>query len=135
MSEPSALTATPIAIAIVRRGSEVLVGTRPAHLPLGGRAEFPGGKCAPQETPEEAAVRECFEETGLLVYPKRKLCEVVCTYPHDRVHLTFVECAPVDQAEPQPPFCWIPIARLRECSFPQANEPVLRILEQEVGGT
>lgn len=33
---------------------------------------FPGGRLKPGETPEKAAVRECFEETGVKSQPIRK---------------------------------------------------------------
>lgn len=35
---------------------------------------LPGGKCEPGETPEECAVRECAEETGVLVNHLRLIC-------------------------------------------------------------
>jgi 8-oxo-dGTP pyrophosphatase MutT (NUDIX family) len=46
------------------------------HLLLGQDAEtglwtLPGGAIDPHEHPADAAVRECFEETGLLVRPER----------------------------------------------------------------
>ncbi len=38
---------------------------------------FPGGAIEPGETPEAAAVREAFEETGLHVELLRPLCQTV----------------------------------------------------------
>jgi mutator protein MutT len=120
-----------IAIAVVRWRQEVLVGFRASDVPLPGMAEFPGGKCLPQETPEEAAARECLEETGIAVRVRRRLCEVEHTYPHGHLHLTFVECEPIGTREPRPPFRWVPIRQLPELSFPEANAAVLRIVLHE----
>lgn len=125
-------TSVRIAVAVVLRGREVLVGIRPAYAPLAGYAEFPGGKCALQETVEQAAVRECFEETGLVVQARRILCQVEHSYPHGRVHVTFIECQALPLNEPRPPFKWVPISHLRQMKFPEANKPVLQILEQEM---
>ena len=37
---------------------------------------LPGGAIDPGEIPADAAVRECFEETGLFVHPERLLSSV-----------------------------------------------------------
>ncbi|MCS7167003.1 MAG: NUDIX domain-containing protein [Gemmatales bacterium] len=125
---------TPIAIAVVRRGNEVLVGVRPEDSPLAGFAEFPGGKCHPGEAPESAAVRECFEETGLHVQAVRRLCEVEHSYAHGRLYLTFIECEAVADAEPRGSFRWVAIPQLRHYRFPEANARVLAILQATGGG-
>lgn len=52
-----------IAIAVVQRGEQFLIGQRPLGVALAGLWEFPGGKVLPGESPEAAAVRECQEET------------------------------------------------------------------------
>jgi 8-oxo-dGTP diphosphatase len=118
----------PIAIAVVRSGNEVLVGIRPAQVPLAGLAEFPGGKCAPGESPEQAAVRECLEETGLAVHASRRLCEVEHAYPYGRLRLIFVECQLPDRQPPRPPFFWVPVHQLHQLPFPEANRTVLDLL-------
>jgi 8-oxo-dGTP pyrophosphatase MutT (NUDIX family) len=54
-------------VLIIRRDSrQVLAVTNPAH----GGWGLPGGKVEAGETPEQAAVRELAEETGLLVEDK-----------------------------------------------------------------
>ena len=50
-----------IALAVVRHDDSVLIGQRPAGVPLAGYWEFPGGKILDDETPQEAAARECRE--------------------------------------------------------------------------
>ena len=64
-----------IAVAVVQHAGTVLIGRRAPEAPLGGLWEFPGGKVGPDETPGEAAARECREETGLAVRIGRP-------YPH-----------------------------------------------------
>jgi ADP-ribose pyrophosphatase len=50
---------------IIPRGEDVLLVEQYRLLVHGISLEIPGGKMDPGETPAEAAVRECFEETGI----------------------------------------------------------------------
>ena len=63
--EPTSERPTLVAIAVVEHDGCFLVGVRPEGKPLAGFAEFPGGKVDHGETPEQAAIRECREESGL----------------------------------------------------------------------
>ena len=120
---------TQIAIAVVERDGHFLVGERPAGKPLAGYAEFPGGRVESGETPEQAAVRECFEETGLSVAVVRRYHDRRHDYAHDRVHLHFFACrtAGVD-TEPRFPFRWVSRADLKTLDFPEANLALLSML-------
>ncbi|MCO6457577.1 MAG: (deoxy)nucleoside triphosphate pyrophosphohydrolase [Pirellulaceae bacterium] len=118
-----------IAIAVVRHEGQVLIGQRPAGVPLAGLWEFPGGKLQPGESVEAAAVRECLEETGLEVLPESHLADISDQYAHGAVHLTFIACRPLDPAQtPAAPFRWVPLAELRDYEFPEANGSVLAML-------
>jgi mutator protein MutT len=119
-----------IGIAVVVREGRCLVGRRAAGTVLAGAAEFPGGKCRPDEPPREAAVRECLEETGLVVAAVRLLEQHVFDYPHGTVDLHFWLCEmdPATVADPAAPFAWIPLADLSRLPFPAANAGVLRTL-------
>jgi ADP-ribose pyrophosphatase YjhB (NUDIX family) len=62
----AAMTASIIpaaSVAILKAGRFLLV--KRGHPPAEGLFAFPGGKLEPGETPEQAARRELFEETGL----------------------------------------------------------------------
>jgi 8-oxo-dGTP diphosphatase len=96
---------------------------------LAGLWEFPGGKIEPGETPEDAAVRECREETGLAIEPLFRYPEHVQTYDHDRVSLHFIACRPLEaQPAPQPPFRWIARHELARYEFPSGNDQLLALL-------
>lgn len=121
---------TRIAIAVVEQDGRFLIGQRPEGVPLAGLWEFPGGKIEPGETAEQAAVRECREETGLDVQPLFHYQAATHEYAHGAVALTFIACGLVsgEQAEPQPPFRWVERGELGKYEFPQANRELIRQL-------
>lgn len=55
-----------VAHGVVRVGDRVLLLRRRDGRYLGGQWDVPGGTVEPGETPGDAAVRECAEETGLV---------------------------------------------------------------------
>lgn len=127
---------TPIAIAVVEQDGCFLIGQRPEGVPLAGLWEFPGGKIEPGETPEAAAVRECFEEAGIPVEAMSRYPQHVQPYEHDRVLLLFIACRPVGQAvsEPRVPFRWVPRVDLSRYEFPSGNRALLELLLATSGG-
>lgn len=120
-----------VAVAVLIRNGEVLVGVRPTGVPLAGYAEFPGGKVDDGESPAETAVRECAEETGLVVEVVRRLNETFHQYEHARLHLQFFQCELVKNDDPIHPFHWVSLSDLGNCTFPPANESVLDVLRAE----
>jgi len=127
-----------IGIAVVQQGDCFLVGTRPAGSALAGCAEFPGGKCEPDELPGACAVRECFEEAGLTVELVSQLATIPWSYPHGDVELHFWLCRCVGITEaaapplPLTPFRWIPRKQLQSESFPPANAAMIEQLSMGV---
>ena len=120
-------------MAVVVDDGRVLIGQRPAGVALAGLWEFPGGKIEPGESPAEAAVRECLEETGLVVTAAETLEETRHTYDHGTVHLYFVACKAHDASvSVQSPFRWVNRRELGACEFPAANTNLVRRLIEEV---
>lgn len=125
-----------VGIGLVRRDGHYLVRRRPPlpGSPMPGLWEFPGGKCEPGESPERAALRECFEETGLRVAVVERRRTLDHRYPHGHVELNYFDCIAEDpRAEPSPEsgFAWVRAAMLPDLDFPEANEPILRELAEE----
>ena len=123
----------PIAIAVVEHEGRFLIGQRPASAALAGYWEFPGGKIEPGETPAAAAIRECLEETGLVVEALFRYPTHVEEYGHGTVELHFIGCqvALPRILEPRQPFRWVARAELADLRFPAGNR---RVLEQVKGG-
>lgn len=121
MSEP-----IPIAVAVVREAGWVLIGQRPPGVPLAGFWEFPGGRVCPGETLEEAARRECREETGLDVRIGMPYRSIVHAYEHGLVELHFFAATPSEPGQvPSPPYRWVPLSELDKYRFPLANAGML----------
>ena len=98
---------------------------------MAGVWEFPGGKCEPGESPEDATVRECREEAGLVVAIERLRARFEHSYPHGSVELSYHDCRTVDpEAKPDTAsgFVWVLAADLSHYTFPGANEAIIAAL-------
>jgi len=121
--------ATLIAIAVVEHQGRFLIGQRPPGVPLAGLWEFPGGKVQADESAEQAAVRECFEETGLGVSVVSEYPQQLQQYDHDCVQLRFFRCELVDpHVEPLAPYRWVERKELGSYQFPEGNRAILKLL-------
>lgn len=120
-----------IGIAVVEHTGCYLIGIRGPDGPLRGYAEFPGGKCLPDESPEDCAVRECLEESHLPITIERLLLRRQFTYPHATVDLHFFLCHPREDSavrQDHNGFRWIPAHELPQLKLPEANAPVVALL-------
>ncbi|WP_029181903.1 NUDIX hydrolase [Streptomyces globisporus] len=85
-------TEVAVAAAIVARGARVLLVQR--RVTEGALSwQFPAGKIESGETPEEAAVRETQEETGLRVAPQKSLGHRVHPLTGREIH--YIACRSV----------------------------------------
>ena len=126
---PLQISCVDIAVAVVEHEGKFLIGLRTVGVALAGLWEFPGGKVESGETPAAAAVRECLEETGLSVHVTGQYPQVVHDYPHGRVRLHFLACAPAEPPRGLPQgFRWVLRTDLKQYSFPPANSAVIELL-------
>jgi ADP-ribose pyrophosphatase YjhB (NUDIX family) len=93
--------AKPTASALVIRDGQVLLGRRGIEPGL-GEWDIPGGFLEPWERPEEGAVRELAEETGLVVRTTELLTVLVDTYQGDVYTLNLYFLAEPVSGEPHP---------------------------------
>jgi mutator protein MutT len=118
-----------IAVAVVGHQGRFLIGQRPDGATLGGYWEFPGGKVEQGESPQEAACRECLEETGVAVRVVGEYLIVDHDYAHGALHIQFFACAPSDNVNELPArFRWVPRGELHHYRFPPANDRLLSLL-------
>ncbi len=81
------------------------------------------------ESPEEAAIRECREETGLVVSVVDKYEVTDFDYDHGKLRLHFFACEPSDPRQTiRNGFRWVRRGELSEYQFPPANKKLLSIL-------
>jgi 8-oxo-dGTP diphosphatase len=125
-----------IAVAVVEHEGRWLIGQREADRALPGFWEFPGGKIEPGETPAEAAMRECLEETGARVEVVGAYPETSHDYEHGAVHLHFLACRLIEQQRPLPArFRWVATGELASFTFPPANASLLALLAARTDAT
>lgn len=123
-----------IAVAIIWRNGRLFIQRRPDDGLLGGLWEFPGGKVEPGESPEQAAVREVAEETGMRIRLQESLGTVDHAYSHFRITLHAFhaqievpsKASPVDGAESSNRGRrWVLPEELDAYAFPTANRKLL----------
>ncbi len=131
---------TSVAIAVVEHEDQFLVGRRATNVPLGGFWEFPGGKLEEDEAPQQAAERECLEETGISVIATHCLAINLQQYDHGQIKLYFYACrlrildhlqdSGLDSPSSTPvsPYKWVSRHELASLEFPVGNKPVLELL-------
>ncbi len=108
--------------------------------------EFPGGRLKPEESPEQALIREFREETGFSICITRKITRTIHYYTHHKVILHCFHCIlpanshPADRAQqrtgaavlPSPPeltaaqqYRWVSFAELDQFAFPAGHRKLI----------
>ena len=83
---------TEVVAALIWNENKFLICQRPAHKARGLLWEFVGGKVEPQETMEQALVRECMEELDITVSVGEIFTQVIHEYPDILIRLTLFHC-------------------------------------------
>ena len=118
------------ACALIDADKRVLIAKRPEGKPMAGLWEFPGGKVEEEETPEDAIIRELYEELGIRV-TKPCLAPLTFTshnYLEFHILLALFVCrrwegTPVPREAQE--IKWVRANRLREYPMPPADEPLI----------
>ena len=121
------------AVALVDPDGRVLLAQRPDGKSMAGLWEFPGGKVEPDETPEDALIRELKEELDIETWDSCLAPLSFASHSYDDFHLLmplFV-CRKwngiVRGAEGQN-LKWVRANQLRDYPMPPADIPLIPVL-------
>ena len=121
------------AVALVDADGRVLLARRPPGKAMAGLWEFPGGKLAVGETPEQALIRELREELGIDTEQSCLAPLAFASHGYDDFHLLMplyvcrVWHGTVVPREGQE-LRWVRPARLRDFPMPPADAPLIPVL-------
>ena len=120
---------TEVVAALIWQDDKFMICQRPAHKARGLLWEFVGGKVEPEETKEQALIRECKEELNILLSVGDVFMDVVHEYPDLTVHLTLFNST-VFEGEPQTlehnDIQWILPSEIPNYEFCPADEEILK---------
>ena len=122
-----------VAVALVDADGRVLLARRPPGKAMEGLWEFPGGKLAAGETPEQALIRELREELGIDTEQSCLAPLAFASHGYDDFHLLMplyvcrVWNGTVVPKEGQE-LRWVRPSRLRDFPMPPADAPLIPVL-------
>src|SRR5690554_1261740 len=119
-----------VVAAVIRNAQQqILLALRPSDKHMGGLWEFPGGKCEANESPEQALMRELYEELKIVIENPQPLIQVRHDYPDLHVLLDVYEVRSFNGqahgAEGQQ-VRWVSPNALADYEFPAANRSIVR---------
>lgn len=121
------------AVALIDVDGRVLLARRPQGKSMAGLWEFPGGKLAAGETPEEALIRELKEELDIDVTRSCLAPIAFASHAYQDVHLLMPLFAcrvwkgmarPIEGQELK----WVFPAKMTALSMPPADQPLVALL-------
>ena len=125
---------TEVVAALIWEEDRFLACQRPAHKTRAVLWEFVGGKVEPNETKEEALVRECKEELDVTVQVEDVFMEVTHEYPDLTVHLTLFN-ARIAEGVPQKlehhDIRWMTVEEIDDFPFCPADVEILARLKEK----
>lgn len=125
---------TEVVAALIWDNGRFLACQRPAHKARGLLWEFVGGKVEPGETQQQALIRECREELGIVISVTDLFCQVIHSYPDITVRLSLYH-AIILQGTPQllehNALVWLRPEQIPEYDFCPADTEILDKIMQE----
>ena len=82
-----------VAAVIKDKQGKILITKRNLNKSQGGLWEFPGGKIEPNETKEQAIIREIKEELTVEIKVEKYIAQKIFNYPDKYVNLIALECS------------------------------------------
>lgn len=120
---------TEVVAALIRENGKFLICQRPVTKSCALLWEFVGGKVEQGETKEQALVRECREELGIIIQAGDVFTEVVHEYPDITVHLTLFN-ASIKKGVPQKlehnDIRWITPSQIPDYNFCPADIEIIK---------
>ncbi len=104
--------------------------------------EFPGGRLKDEESPEQAIIREFFEETGFTVRVDKKITSITHYYTRYKVILHCFLCTldVLESAECPDPilyaaqeYRWVSFPELAEFAFPAGHRKLIEFMNEAKG--
>ena len=125
---------TEVVAALIWDGDKFMICQRPAHKSRALLWEFVGGKVEPEETKEQALIRECQEELAITLSVGDVFMDVIHEYPDITVHLTLFN-SKIAEGIPQMlehnDIKWITPAEIPNYDFCPADEEILEKIAKE----
>ena len=123
-----------VVAALIWNDDKFMICKRPENKARGLLWEFVGGKVEPNETKEQALIRECQEELDITLKVGKVFLDVVHEYPDITVHLTLFN-AIITEGEPKllehNDLRWITPKEIPQYDFCPADEEILERIREE----
>lgn len=120
-----------VAAIIQNEEGKILIAQRNKKKAQGGLWEFPGGKIEPNETKEEAIVREIKEEMDIDIVAKEFIDQKVFKYPEKDINLIAIECKQISgniKLNEHEDIKWVNKNELRNFDFAPADEFIVQAI-------
>lgn len=113
-----------VAAVIKDDSGKILITQRNLKKSQGGLWEFPGGKIEPNETKEQAIIREIKEELNIDINVKNYIDEKIFTYPEKDINLIALGCSIINgniELLEHEDYRWVSSSELENFEFAPAD--------------